>query len=543
MSKVRPATAIFADGSSKRATPLAIHPEAIGVSYDVMPADEVRNAKVVDGVAILCVDGPLEHKGGDSWWSYWQTYEDLASDFKSCLDDGGVRAVILKFDSPGGECAGLNETVALMQRMKSESGKTVIGYVDEACYSAAYALAMVCDEVYLPESGGVGSIGVITAMCDVTAMNEKQGVRVEVIASGTKKTDGHPAVPLSDGAIKRTRRVVEKLAASFFELVSAGRGLSVETVKGFEAGTFTGQDAVDAGLADGVMSFSDCLTFATNEFSSSNSPPERSADKEPEIMAGKIAAAKAKSEADKALAAANAAMTASKTDGERALAAARVLAAEEVLAKVTKTKTVTTDTHEEEVDDGKEEEEAAFPDKGDDDEGEDEGDDEEDCEDAAKASVGAHTRAGLLALARRITGKTSIDEVMGALHATWQSSKKSRGLAAEVAALRAESERTKVAALVATGIRAGKIAPSQKAWARGQTPASLKAYLDAAPKMVHTTDDEHVEAKVDASAMPGSVTAEMAKIWRKQGHAEKDFPALLAKMNQKKSASNLNGAS
>ena len=132
---------------------------------------------------------------------------------------------------------------------------------------------------------------------------------------------------------------------------------------------------------------------------------------------------------------------------------------------------------------------------------------------------------------------------MGALHATWQSSKKSRGLAAEVAALRAESERTKVAALVVTGIRAGKLAPSQRAWARSQTPASLKAYLDAAPKMVHTTDDEHVEARVDASSMPGSVTAEMAKIWRKQGHAEKDFPALLAKMNQKKSASNMNGAS
>ena len=46
MSKVRPATAIFADGSSKRATPLAIHPEAIGVSYDVMPADEVPEGRI-----------------------------------------------------------------------------------------------------------------------------------------------------------------------------------------------------------------------------------------------------------------------------------------------------------------------------------------------------------------------------------------------------------------------------------------------------------------------------------------------------------------
>jgi len=261
------------------------------------------------------------------------------------------------------------------------------------------------------------------------------------------------------------------------------------------------------------------------------------AEKDPEAMSGKIAAAKAASDANKALIAANAAMTVAKTDGERALAAARVLAAEEIAAKVKKTKTVTTDTHEEEVDDG-EEEAADLPPSDDEDEDEDEDEDMGDDKAAASASVGAHTRAGLLALTRRMTGKASIEEVMGALHATWQSSKKTKGLAAEVAALRADAERSKVSALVASGVKAGKIAPSQRAWARAQTPAALKAYLDAAPKMVHTTDEEHAEAAIEG-AQHGSVTAATAKIWTKMGFAEKDFPALLAKMN----GTNLNGAS
>ncbi len=540
MSKLRPAMAVFADGSAKR--PLAIHPEAIGVSFDVRPAEEVRTAEISNGVAVLSIDGPLEHKGGDSWFSYWQNYEDLANEFASVLADGSVRAVVLKFDSPGGECAGLNETVALMRKMKVAANKPVIAYVDEACYSAAYALAMVADEIYLPESGGVGSIGVITAMCDVTKLNEKQGLRVEVIASGKKKTDGHPAVPLSEGAINRTRKMVDKLAVSFFELVSTGRGLSVETIKGFEAGTFMGQDAVDAGLADGVMSLEDCLTFATNEFSSHKQPTERLAEKDSDLMAGKIAAAKAVSDATKALAAANAAMTAAKTDSERALAAARVVAAEEVVAKVKKTKTVTTDTHEEEVDDGEPEEtaeEKAEDPPSDEDEEEDEDEDEKA---AASASVD-HSTKGLLALVRKMTGKHSIDEVMGALNATWQSSKKTSKLAAEVATLKADAERAKVAALVATGIRAGKLAPSQKGWAKSQSPASLKAYLDAAPKMVHTEEDEHTESRVEGAAAHGAVTAEMAKIWRKLGYAEKDFPALLAKMNGAAAKTNMNGAS
>ncbi len=552
----RPTNAIFLDGSAKRSSPLAIHPEAIGVAY---PTREIRDrktwelreiescdvAEIVDGVAVLCVDGPLEHKSDGGWFSYWQTYEELASDFDLLMKDASIEAVVLKFDSPGGECAGLNETVAIMQRMKAKAGKPVIAYVDEACYSAAYALAMVADEIYLPESGGVGSIGVITAMHDVTKMHEKAGVRVEVIASGSKKTDGHPAVALTDGAIKRTRRTVDKLAASFFDLVSAGRGLTTETIAGYQAGTFTGEDAVDAGLADGVMSLRDCLTFTRNAFSSSRSPTDRSSEKEEPPMSRQIADAKALSDANRALAVANAAMTAAKTDGDRALAAARIVAAEEVVAKVKKTKTVTTDTHEEEVDDGEDDKSDAGSDSGDDDDDDssDGGSSSSDAEEykGDNATTGLHTKDRLLRLAREITGKKSIEEVMGALHATWQNSKRTAKLASKVATLEADAERTKVAALIASGTKAGKLSPTMRGWAKTQTPAALKAFLDVAPKMVHGTDDELTESRVEGgAAQHGAVTAEMAKIWRKLGHAEADFPALLAKMNAPK---NMNGAS
>jgi signal peptide peptidase SppA len=509
----QPSEAVFAKGNNAR--PLAIHPDAIGATYPTRVAKDV--AEIVNGVAVLSVHGPLDHHG-TSEWCWWQTYENLAIDFGALCDAGDVSAIVLKFDSPGGAVSGLNETVRIMQGMKAKAGKPVIGYVDESCYSAAYALAMVCDELYLPESGGVGSIGVITAMADVTKMNEKDGIRVEVIASGSKKTDGHPHVPITDGAISRTRKTIDGLAKSFFALVAAGRGLSAKTVEEFQAGIFTGQAAVDAGLADGVMSLSDCLTFATNEFSSSNRPTNRSADKEDALMSGTLAAAKALNDANKALAAA-------KTDGDRALAAARVLAAESAMveAKKTKTKTVTTDTHEEEFDDGKDDEED------DSDSGESSSDADEDAS-ASTTTTGLHTPERLLRHCRDITGKKSIEEVMGALQAMSDSHKRTTKLAAKVARLEADAEADKVSALVASGIRAGKIAPSQKAWAKSQTPASLKAYLDASPKMVHGTDDEHTEARVDGVAH-GAVSAEMARIWRKQGFTEAQFPALLEKMN------------
>lgn len=272
-------------------------------------------------------------------------------------------------------------------------------------------------------------------------------------------------------------------------------------------------------------------------------------------MSGRLAAAKALNDAQKA-------MTAAKSDGDRALAAARILAAEGELAKVTKTKTKDTTTHTEEVDSGSE--------SSDDDSSEDSSSDassssgssesaseDKDEEKAVRASdnavTGLHTKDRLLRLCRQIVGSAtsrndagksgsrvmSIEEVMGALHATWQAQKGQGKLAAEVASLKADADRTKLSALIDHGMKAGKIAPSQKAWAKTQSPAALKAYLDAAPKMVHTVDGEHTESRIEGVG-PGGVTAEMAKIWRKQGFAEKDFPALLAKMN---GTTTTNGAS
>jgi signal peptide peptidase SppA len=472
---------------------------------------------MVGPIAVIAVEGPLVHKAG-----WWLDYESLAATFRSCLDDSSVSAVVLKFDSPGGEVSGLNETVAIMQAAKNKAGKPVYGYVDESCYSAAYALACVCDELYLPESASVGSIGVITAMCDVTKNDEANGIRVAVVASGSKKTDGHPHVALTDDAIARTQATVDRLASAFFVMVSDARGLKTSDVEAYQAGTFMGTEAVDAGLADGVMSLSELLTLAQSVQASKVPNPNMVNN-----MAGLLAAQKGVNDAQAALGSA-------KGDAERALAAARVVSAEKELAKVRKMKTTDKTIHTEEVDDGEEDSSVAETSTGADDE---EGEDAEDGEDEKKAihpgddaKTGLHTKGRLLRLARQITGKTSIEDVMGALHATWAAQRDHAKLAKEVASLKAAAESAKVEALVASGIKAGKIAPSQCDWAKSQTVSGLKAYLDAAPKLVATAGDEQTEAPMGSSPV-GSVTPEMAKIWAKQGFTEKDYPALVAKLN------------
>lgn len=456
---IRPVHAVFANG--RYPGPLALRPDAINVSYPTVdPEDMGYVVELVDGIAVMRIEGPLEHH-----MTWWTNYESIAIAFKAALESPLVSALVLKFDSPGGDCSGLNETVAALQRIKAESGKRVIAYVDESCYSAAYALAMACDEIYLPASGGVGSIGVITAMVDVTAANEAAGLRIEVIASGEQKTDGHPDVPLSDAAIGRTQGVVDTLAEAFFGIVSAARNIPIDDVRALEAGTYMGQAAVDIGLADAVMSLDECLTFAKNMFPLSNTNVEGT------NMPALIAAAKAAEDAKKA-------------------AKAQALNASSPAAKVTKTKTVTTDTHEEEIDDGKEE--AEFPE-------EEPSDDEPPPDDEEAPEEKAAASAALFALASKITGHKRASDVSAALRGMAASAKQNAVLTARVAKLEADAKARELSAIIASGIKAGKLTPGQRAWALTQSTSSLKAFLDAAPQLVRTVDDgETAAAPADA---------------------------------------------
>lgn len=216
---------------------------------DRLPYQRVGRAAVVD------VSGALAQRS--SW--FWQGYDEIKDTFAAALADRETDGVLLRIDSPGGMCAGCFEAVAEMRAMATEAGKPVVAYADEMAYSAAYAIAAVADEIVLPASGGAGSVGVIAAYVDLSKAYEQMGVRIAVVASGNRKTDSHPAVPLTDAAIERLRGDVTTLAGIFFDHVATARGMTVEAVKALQAGTFLGQAAVDVGLADAVGGMSEAL--------------------------------------------------------------------------------------------------------------------------------------------------------------------------------------------------------------------------------------------------------------------------------------------
>jgi signal peptide peptidase SppA len=469
-----------------------MRPEAVSLTWPRAPfADEK-----VDGVAVLRISGPLEHRRG--WW--FESYEGILSRFEGALQDEEVHGILLAIDSPGGEVSGLQETVRRMRELRDQYGKRVVAYADEEMYSAAYALGTAADEIYLPESGGLGSIGVLGTLCDRTEMMRKAGLRVEVIRSGPRKAEGHPDIPLSDATLERAQERVDALADQFFALVSESRGVSVTDLAELQGGLLYGADAVDQGLANGVSSFADVLaSFSDDE---SRIDTNTGTDILSRIVTpngdASMNLAALKKKVAQALAKLMAARTASAKKSAAAAYEAATQALSEAKVKSKYKKKTTTVEEEEEADDGGEEEEEEAEEeeseeeseeetsgKDDDKDDDDDEDDDEDEEESAAPKKGkkAAAKSGddLDSFIRTLTGKKSAAAARGVLQAMADTHKQAAAAVAKVERMSAERRADKLAALIVSGVSAGKLAPGQKAWARTQSIASLKAYLETAP--------------------------------------------------------------
>jgi signal peptide peptidase SppA len=212
------------------------------------------------GVAVLPVFGilgqrmnlPLQMSGGTST-------ELLSRDFRHLLTDDRVEAIVLAFDTPGGSCYGTGELATDIRAARGP--KPIVACVNSLAASAGYWLAAQCDRIVCTPGGDVGSIGVITAHEDISAAQEKLGVKTTLITAGKHKADGNPFQPLTEQARANLQRRVDECYARFVASVAAGRGVSEATVReGYGQGKLvSATDALACGMVDEIATIDDVI--------------------------------------------------------------------------------------------------------------------------------------------------------------------------------------------------------------------------------------------------------------------------------------------
>ena len=184
------------------------------------------------------------------------SYEDIRKELRMAMD-GPADMVLLDIMSSGGEGNGLFDLTD--EIFESRGKKPIIAMANHYAYSAAYSIASAADEVWTTRTGGVGSVGVVMVHMDQSEFDKKLGVKWTLIHAGEKKVQGNPHEPLSDSAREKFNEIVMSHYKIFTEEVARNRGMRAEDVVKTEADVFFGEEAVSAGLADKVVTFSGAI--------------------------------------------------------------------------------------------------------------------------------------------------------------------------------------------------------------------------------------------------------------------------------------------
>jgi signal peptide peptidase SppA len=261
-------------------TPLMIAPDKLNVIINVLGSRigletngntaeiglSSRKAKKDEsGIAIIPVHDTLVHRAsGISAMSGLTTYEQIGASFQAALKDPKVSKIVLDIDSPGGEVSGVFDLVDEIYNARGI--KPIIAAVNDIAYSAAYAIASAADKIYVPRTGGTGSIGVIAVHTDQSKYNEKAGMKYTAIYAGAKKNDFSPHEEISVEALGDVQSKVDSVYDLFVKTVARNRNINPDDVKATEAGIFLGEEGLEVGLADQILSWNQIMeTITTNK--------------------------------------------------------------------------------------------------------------------------------------------------------------------------------------------------------------------------------------------------------------------------------------
>lgn len=185
--------------------------------------------------------------------------EDLI-DFR---DDGSVKAIILRVDSPGGGVAPSQEIHEEVKKAQLE--KPIVVSIASVAASGGYYIAAPAQKIMANPGSITGSIGVIMEFTNYQDLLGKIGLRNEVVKSGAHKDIGSAVRPMTEADRRILQSMIGDVHEQFIAAVAEGRGLDPVKVRELADGRiFTGRQARSVGLVDELGNLEDAIELAAS---------------------------------------------------------------------------------------------------------------------------------------------------------------------------------------------------------------------------------------------------------------------------------------
>jgi len=208
-----------------------------------------RSFSLREKVGIIPIEGII----GDA--------EELIEQINEFADDRGIRAVVLRIDSPGGGVVPSQEIYQAVRELKKK--KKVVASMGSVAASGGYLIAVAADRIVANPGSITGSISTVMHYANVEGLLKKVGVRSSVVKSGKFKDIGSPTREMTAEERSLIQAIVDDIYDQFVRTIALNRKLPLQRIFELADGRiFSGRQAMDLGLVDELGGLQDAVLLA-----------------------------------------------------------------------------------------------------------------------------------------------------------------------------------------------------------------------------------------------------------------------------------------
>jgi len=186
---------------------------------------------------------------------------EIIEEIRQYEEDDGVKAILLRIDSPGGGVGPSQEIYREVMKVKSK--KKVLTSMGSVAASGGYYIACASDLIVANPGTITGSIGVLMEFTNIEELFKKIGIKGVVLKSGKHKDIGSPLREMTPEDKKIVQGVIDNVQQQFVQAVAEGRRLDRAKVSEIADGRIlTGEQAKQLGLVDQLGNLQDAIDTA-----------------------------------------------------------------------------------------------------------------------------------------------------------------------------------------------------------------------------------------------------------------------------------------
>jgi protease-4 len=215
-------------------------------------------------IALIVVEGVIvsgKGRGGDPIEGRQAGSEPLIESLREARRRHGIKAVVLRVDSPGGAADAADDIWREVERCRQV--KPVIVSMSDYAASGGYYVAVPADSIVADPTTLTGSIGIYGGKLNVTGLLHKAGLSVETLSRGAHAGMFSPFTDFTPEEARRFHALLDDGYRMFVARVARGRHLTPRQVEAVAGGrVWTGLAARSRGLVDALGGIETALDIA-----------------------------------------------------------------------------------------------------------------------------------------------------------------------------------------------------------------------------------------------------------------------------------------